>query len=320
MTTPFSLVARRTSFEPRALRGASLAAVLAAVFIVVGGGVVRVTGSGLGCPDWPTCADGTLAPTPAMGWHGAIDFGNRLLTGVLCVVVGWTIVVARLQREEDRQITRWAWIQFWIVLLNAVVGGLTVLAKLSPYMVAAHFIAAMLLLTAAAVTREKVEGLSRVPERGDPQTRRLSVALTVATAFLVVMGTLTTGTGPHAGDSSSVERMPFPWFDVTLAHGAAAGISAGSAIALWRSARAQGARLIRRRASMYLAIFACQAILGIVQSMTSLPAVMVVLHLLGASLIWVGAVRVLLAASSRHSLDRSTSSKALVSTVSCTFP
>jgi hypothetical protein len=196
MTTVFSFFAQRACFGRRALRGASLASLITAVLLVVGGGVVRVTGSGLGCPDWPTCADGLLAPTPAMGWHGVIEFGNRLLTGVLCAVVGWTIVVARLQRDEERRITRWAWIQFWIVLLNAVVGGLTVLARLSPYMVAAHFIAAMLLLTAAAVTREKVEGLSRLPETVDPQTRRLSVALTVATAFLVVVGTVTTGTGP----------------------------------------------------------------------------------------------------------------------------
>ena len=309
-----SNLVEQISFGRRALRGVSLAALVTAVLIMVGGGVVRVTGSGLGCPDWPTCADGSLAPTPAMGWHGVIEFGNRLLTGVLCVVVGWTIVVARLQREEDRQITRWAWTQFWIVLVNAVVGGLTVLAELSPYMVAAHFIAAMLLLTAAAVTREKVEGLSRVPETVDPQTRRLSLALTVATALLVVVGTVTTGTGPHAGDSASVERMPFAWFDVTLAHGAAAAISAGFAIALWRSARARGARLIRRRVSMYLVIFACQAMLGIVQSVTSLPEVMVVLHLFGASLIWVGAVRILLAASSQHGLDPGTSSRALAST------
>lgn len=137
---PFSWLAKRVRVGRGVLRAVSSASLVASILIVVGGGVVRVTGSGLGCPDWPTCTVGSLAPTPAMGWQGVVEFANRLLTGVLCLVVGWTIVAARLQRRQDRAITRWAWIQMWIVVLNAVVGGITVLARLSPYMVAATFL------------------------------------------------------------------------------------------------------------------------------------------------------------------------------------
>ncbi|MER6694113.1 COX15/CtaA family protein [Streptomyces minutiscleroticus] len=122
----------------------------AAVVIIVTGGVVRVTGWGLGCPQWPSCTGGRLAPTAEMGVHGVIEFGNRLLTGALCLVVGWLVIAARLQREPSRAVLRGAWAQFWVIVLNAVVGGVTVWMRLSPYIVAAHFLAATLLLTAAA--------------------------------------------------------------------------------------------------------------------------------------------------------------------------
>lgn len=106
MRTPFFWLAHRFPLERRSLRIASLAALIAAILIILGGGVVRVTGSGLGCPDWPTCVGGSLGPTAEMGWHGIIEFANRLLTIVLCAVVGWVIITARLQREQAPSFTR----------------------------------------------------------------------------------------------------------------------------------------------------------------------------------------------------------------------
>ncbi|MEV4580383.1 COX15/CtaA family protein [Nonomuraea jabiensis] len=144
MTTPFQWLATRVSFERAALRRAAAAGLATSVMIILTGGIVRVTGSGLGCDGWPNCSEGSFAATPEMGVHAAIEFSNRLLTGVVCAAVGWLIVVARLQRRPVPALTRWGWVQFWIVILNAVVGGITVWARLSPYIVAAHFLAAVL--------------------------------------------------------------------------------------------------------------------------------------------------------------------------------
>lgn len=152
MRTPLSWLADRYSLGARSVRLAALGSVVASIAIIVTGGIVRVTGSGLGCTDWPMCTGETLAPTAEMGVHGAIEFGNRLLTGALCAVVGWVIITARLQERPMPAALRGGWAQFWIVMLNAVVGGVTVWMRLSPYIVAAHFLAATLLLTAAVYT------------------------------------------------------------------------------------------------------------------------------------------------------------------------
>ncbi len=138
--SPLSWLARRVSFGWGSLRAAAAVSVATSVMIIVTGGVVRVTSSGLGCPTWPSCTGGGLAPTPEMGIHGAIEFGNRLLTGALCVAVGALIIIARCQRQPDRAVLRAAWLQFWLIVLTALVGGVTVLAPLSPYIAAAHLV------------------------------------------------------------------------------------------------------------------------------------------------------------------------------------
>lgn len=300
--TPFTWLEKRVRFDRSALRWAALLAVAASILIIVTGGVVRVTGSGLGCPTWPSCSVDTLAPTAEMGIQGVIEFGNRLLTGVLCAIVGWLIIVARLQRQPVPQVTRWAWAQFWIILLNAVVGGITVLARLSPYIVAAHFLAATLLLTAAAVAWHKVGQLDADAHAAehDSGTRRLGTALLVSTAVLLVAGTLVTGAGPHAGDSSDVARMPFDWTAVTILHGVAAVVVLCVAVTLWIKAGATPDSLARRRITVFLVVFLAQGLVGIVQVATSLPEVVVVLHLLGSALVWIGAIRVYLDSRPPH--------------------
>lgn len=294
--TPFAWLEKRVSFGRSALRWAAVLAVAASVLIIVTGAIVRVTGSGLGCPTWPSCTADTLAPTAEMGVHGLIEFGNRLLTGVLCVIVGWLIVVARLQREPVPQVTRWAWAQFWIVVLNAVVGGITVLARLSPYIVAAHFLAATLLLTAATVAWHKVGQLDR-PARtasSDPAVRGLATALLLLTAILLVAGTVVTGTGPHAGDSSEVERIPLDWMEVTIAHAVTAAAVFVVAVIIAVKARAASGDPVRRRVAVFLIVFLGQGLVGLIQVATALPELVVVLHLLGSALVWIGAIRVFL--------------------------
>ncbi|MFD4367095.1 heme A synthase [Rhodococcus sp. NPDC058521] len=291
--TPLSWLAGRVYFGRSSLRVAAAVAVAASVMIIVTGGVVRVTGSGLGCPTWPSCTGEGLAPTPEMGIHGAIEFGNRMLTGVLCLAVGALIIIARCQNRPDRAVLRAAWLQFWIVVLNAVVGGVTVLARLSPYIVAAHFIAAMLLLTAAVYTVELVG-------RGDrPDVAEVDRGLVVrsrwlvaSSAVLVLIGTAVTGSGVHAGDSSDVHRMPFDWLTMVILHASSALATLILAVAIMRSAHRTGASLVSSRTVVFVGLFLAQGLIGVLQALSVAEEVLVVLHMLGAALIWSGALRV----------------------------
>ncbi|MEV6562355.1 COX15/CtaA family protein [Nocardia sp. NPDC051756] len=303
LRTPFSYLDGKIGFGRGALRAAAASAVLASIAIIVGGGVVRVTGSGLGCPDWPTCANGALSPTPEMGLHAVVEFVNRLLTGVICVVVGALIVVARFQREPWPQVTRLAWVQFWIVVLNAVVGGLTVLARLNPYMVAAHFLAATLLLAGAAATWDALDrrhDAIRPTAVGTPTQRQLVWVLLTTTAALMIVGTAVTGAGPHAGDSSDVQRMPFDWATATWLHAVLASAVTIAAASIWKSS-SPGTDLRRRTAWVLLALTAQMGV-GITQSATRLPNSLVIVHMLVAALVFIGAIRVFLEISPYYRL------------------
>ncbi len=292
--TPFTLLAERFTVSRRGLYWATTAALLMSVVLMVTGGVVRVTGSGLGCPDWPTCDGDSITTTAEMGIHGVIEFGNRMLTWVLSAAVGWAIIAARLQKPQDVITTRLAWSQFWMVMLNAVIGGITVITGLNPYTVALHFLAATALLTTATFTWHRVRAADAPPPMGvGERSHRLGRGLLASAAVLVVLGTITTGAGPHAGDSSEVHRIPVDWALITWIHGLAAAATLVFAVLLMRSL-APEARTARFRTGAFLLVLALQGVIGIVQSLTHLPALVVVLHLLGAALVWIGAVRVAL--------------------------
>lgn len=296
MNTPLGWAAARWALSPRALRWASTAALIVSIVIIFTGGLVRVTGSGLGCPDWPTCDGVNIAASPELGIHGAIEFGNRMLTTVIVVAVGWVIIAARLQRPRVRSLTRLAWSQFWLVVANAVAGGVTVLVGLNPWVVALHFVLAIALLATTTLTWHRVhENRDVTSELLSPRTRTLSWALVGATAVLIIAGTLVTGSGPHAGDSADVPRMGFDWATVASVHGIIGSSVAVIAIALLVSLGVgERDRLARRRLVVFLVVIAAQGLAGVIQSLTGLPEALVSFHLLGAALVWVGALRVLL--------------------------
>jgi cytochrome c oxidase assembly protein subunit 15 len=259
--------------------------------IIVTGGVVRVSGSGLGCPSWPDCTADSLTPPAGFGLHGAIEFGNRMLTGVVCLAVAWVILAVRLQPRPDRRQLRFAWAQFWIVVLNAVVGGVTVLVGLNPYVVALHFLAALLLLTATTISWELARN-PRADGRPAGRDRPLAVPVAMVLAVLVVVaGTVVTGTGPHPGDSGAVARMPFDWTVVVYLHGSIATLLLADVVACALLARRRSAGAAARRSLILVAVLLGQAGVGLVQSLIGLPAAAVILHMLGAAFVWVGAVR-----------------------------
>nr|WP_246314443.1 COX15/CtaA family protein [Kineococcus aurantiacus] len=265
------------------------------ILIIVTGGIVRVTGSGLGCPTWPRCTDDSFtSATASTGVHGAIEFGNRMLTTVIVLAVGAVIVACLLQRPRHRALLWSACGQFAGVLLNAVVGGITVWTGLNPYVVAAHFLAAIALLVSTTVSFD-IAHRAVVPAPAGA-TRRLARWLVLVTAVVVVLGTVVTGSGPHPGDGAEVHRIPVSWTLVTVVHGiAAVGALVLSAVVV-AVARRSGDRLVHRRAAVLLALFVAQAALGVYQSLDGLPGLAVVLHLGGAALTAAGATRVLLAA------------------------
>ncbi len=268
---------------------------MVSVLIVLGGGVVRVTGSGLGCPTWPACDPSSLAPTPELGIHGIIEFTNRTLTGLLVVAVALAIIVVRLQKPYNRALGRLAWSQFWLVVVNAVAGGVTVLTALNPWVVALHFVLAIALLTTTTLTWHRARERADAAPPSPPVVRGLGWAVAACTLVLVIVGTLVTGAGPHSGDSADVERIPFVWADVTIVHAALGTLTLIIAVVLFVIAgRGAAARVVRFRVGFFLIVVVLQAAVGTVQALTALPAALVALHVLGAALVWIGALRVLL--------------------------
>jgi cytochrome c oxidase assembly protein subunit 15 len=293
-----SWLASRFTLGARALRWGTTAALVVSIFIVFSGGVVRVTGSGLGCPTWPACDTGSLTTTPALGIHGLIEFANRSLTAILIIAVGWAIVAARLQKARNRTLTRLAWSQFWLVVANSIAGGISVLTGLNPYVVAMHFILAMALLTATTLTwhrARQVISAPAIPTAPPRLSSILSRVLVAATLALIMLGTLVTGSGQHSGDSAQVPRMGFVWAQVTLAHGILGTVVILLGLALYVSLRGRPeASLARRRVVVFLIVTIAQAALGLFQATTGVPAALVAIHVLGSALVWVGVLRVLL--------------------------
>ncbi|MFF3486081.1 heme A synthase [Streptomyces sp. NPDC002701] len=298
---PLAFIAGRWTPSPRTVRRAALAALVMAVLIVVTGGAVRLTGSGLGCPTWPKCTEDSLTNTHEMGVHGVIEFGNRMLTYVLCAAVGWAIVAARSQKPYRRSLTRLGWAQFWVVMGNAVLGGVVVLVGLNPYTVAAHFLLSTALIAVATVmwqrTREG-DGAPR-PLVGRP-VQQMAWILVGVTVLLIAVGTVVTGAGPHAGDSSEVERIPLDWENVTKLHAVLAWIVVTLAFALWFVLKAVDAPEgpLHRTHDLFLVLLA-QGAIGYVQYFTDLPEVLVGLHMFGSCLVWIATLRVLLALRER---------------------
>lgn len=276
-----------------------LALVLTAL-IVLTGGAVRLTGSGLGCSNWPECSAGHL--TSALQFHGLIEFGNRLVTVVLTVAVALAFLgtVFRSPRRRDL-----IWLSGGLVagvLAQAVLGGIVVYTKLNPYLVMVHFYLTMLLLVDAVVlvhrsTREYGPGSGHllVPR----PLIRLFYGLLALLAIVIGAGTATTGAGPHAGDSSGQEvakRIPIALRDMAELHSSLAllliGVTIGLVVALHV---ADVPERVRRAARILMALMVAQAAVGYTQYFTHLPALLIEVHLLGVTALVIGSVQTFLA-------------------------
>ncbi|MFF5443790.1 heme A synthase [Streptomyces sp. NPDC012888] len=298
---PLAFIAARWTPSPRIVQRAALAALVMTVVIVVTGGAVRLTGSGLGCDTWPKCTDDSLITTPEQGFHGIIEFGNRMLTYVVSGAVGWYILAARSAKPWRRSLTRLGWTQFWIVCANAVLGGITVRTGLNPYSVAGHFLLATALIGVTTLAWQRTrEGDGPARPRVPAPVRQLSRALLVTTFVLIAAGTVVTGSGPHAGDSSEVKRMGFDWETTAHVHAVAAWAVCALALAMWLVLRVVDAPDdTRARARDLLLVLLAQGALGYVQFFSELPEVLVGAHMLGSCLVWIAVLRLALSLRER---------------------
>ena len=283
-------MARRT-LSPSAYRRVTLVAHVALAFIIVSGGAVRLTGSGLGCPDWPTCDDGRLvAPLET---HAMVEFVNRTVTGLVSVAV-IVAVLGSLRRSPRRRDLVWLSLGLVAGVLGQIVlGGLTVLFDLAPPLVMGHFLLSIAILADALVLHWRA-GLPDDAVRRPlvaPELRLLGRVVTGATALVVLLGTVVTAAGPHAGDRD-VPRLGVSLHRAAQVHGLSVVVLLSLVVtvaALLRRARAP--RAVRRRAEVLLGVLVAQGAVGYVQYFTGVPVLLVGIHIAGAVAVWSAAVR-----------------------------
>jgi cytochrome c oxidase assembly protein subunit 15 len=270
--------------RPRPLWALAVANLVANVGIVVTGGAVRLTGSGLGCPTWPRCTDRSYVPHGELGVHGVIEFGNRTLTFVLAAIAiaCWVAALLALVRtwRGDRD-----WAPFLLstvvalgVPAQAVVGGITVLTDLNPWIVSFHLLVSMAMIGVCVWLLDVLRGPTREGATGGVRSLAWLV-FTVGWAVLY-LGTVVTGSGPHAGDLDSPRNGLDP-VHVSQLHADVVFLFVGLTVGLVYAAP----RAARRPVQVLLGVQLAQSLVGFVQFFTDLPIVLVGIHLLGAALV-----------------------------------
>jgi cytochrome c oxidase assembly protein subunit 15 len=284
-----SLLSRITRPSPRLVRVLALAVVVTQSLISVTGSVVRVTGSGLGCPTWPQCFPGSMVPVahPEVATlHQVIEFGNRTLTGLVGFVALACFLAAWRTWPSRGRLLGLALIMPVGVVVQAVLGGITVLVDLSWWSVSIHFMAsAVLIWLATHLYKAASEGDEPAMLVITPAMRRLLVGLTGIAATMLVAGTLVTAAGPHAGDVDT-PRLGLPVPTLAEAHSllVMAYVCLLAVFGVWlRHARPTKALLVAYGAACVVVL--AQGALGSAQYLLGVPGAMVVLHVLGATLV-----------------------------------
>lgn len=253
--------------------------------IIVTGAIVRVTASGLGCPTWPECVDGSITPTDEQteAFHKYIEFGNRTLTGVL-MLVAIAVFVATLRRFRSPRIRVLAAAPLLGTLAQAVLGGITVLTGLNPWIVASHFLLSIVLVELSVRLWWQVHHSAVAQSAFRTLIARV---LVTSAASVIVVGTLVTGSGPHSGDSADVGRMDFDPRIITWLHADLVWLFVGIVIAVAVLLKTQSASKAAWRSWQILAATViAQGALGYVQHFSGLPVVLVATHVLGAVIMW----------------------------------
>jgi cytochrome c oxidase assembly protein subunit 15 len=273
------------------VRPLAWASLVANSVLVVTGGAVRLTASGLGCPTWPRCTDQSFRPHGALDFHQAIEFGNRMLTFVLVAVAIATLVAAWQTGRRDLRVL--GLVLALGVPAQAVIGGITVLTDLNPWVVSLHLLCSLAIIGLAVLFLWRLDHPASRSSGGADTTLAW---LTFAAGWLVLyVGTVVTGSGPHAGDID-VPRNGLDPLQLSQLHADLVFLFVGLTIGLIFAARAAGRpRAVQRAVVTLLGLELAQGAIGFVQYFTDLPVVLVGFHLLGAALVSAAAAWTLLA-------------------------
>ncbi len=280
----------------RALSPLSLALLISQAAIIVTGGAVRLTGSGLGCPTWPECTPGSYVPVKnqAEGTvHSWIEFGNRLLTFVLIFVsIATVIAVFRAGRKELRAL---AIGQFLGIFGQGVLGGITVLTNLNPISVASHYLLSIVLIAGATslYSQRKTPTVNSAPTVQQLYFSRIHI---LWSALVVILGTVVTGSGPHAGDINA-PRLHVKIQSAALLHGSAVVILLVLSVAFYLHSTTSA--VTKRRLLIFLVLSLSQGLIGYIQYLQGVPQLLVAAHLLGSSLVWIAAWQVWLSVTKK---------------------
>jgi len=274
----------------------AVASVVSQAGIIVTGGAVRLTASGLGCSEWPRCTPESYVTTPEMGINGIIEFGNRLLTFVLAAIAVLTILALWRLRKTHRSLFVMSIILLCVIPAQAIIGGVTVWTGLNPWVVMLHFLVSALMVSIAALLAHRIGAERRARHTGvhpvkiqDGETTRItriSAVLIYAAGWVALtLGTVVTGSGPHGGDPAA-PRHAFDPLVITRLHAAPVYIMVIFTVVLLVVVRRINSSRAQRRAVWgFAAVLVFQALVGFYQHFNGLPIVAVLLHMLGTGLV-----------------------------------
>lgn len=274
----------------RGYRRVTFLAVAALSAIIVSGGAVRLTDSGLGCPDWPTCSRHSfVAPWQ---YHAVVEFANRCFTGLVVAAVVLAVAGALMRRPRRRDLVALSLGLVAGVVAQIILGGLTVLFKLAPPFVMAHFLLSIALLWDAVVLHHRAGQPPTAPQRVvGREIVWLGRLIMAVTAAVIVMGTVVTGAGPHAGNAQT-PRLGVSFRSVAEVHASIVMLLLGLTLAsLFALHVARAPRRVQRAGGVMLGVMAAQAVVGYAQYFTKVPALAVGIHIAGATAVWIAVVQ-----------------------------
>ncbi len=290
-----SVSVRVPRISPVTYQRIALVSVVLLAVIIVTGGAVRLSGSGLGCSDWPNCEPGRLTPRGVSDVHAMVEFLNRMFTGLVSagVIVCVLGSLVRVPRRTDL-----VWLSLGLVggvFAQAVLGGLTVLFELRPEFVMAHFLVSLVLLANALVLyRRSSEPVGAPRPLVDQQVRNAGRALLIMACVVVTTGTVVTATGPHGGDEEA-KRFALDLPTVARVHGTSVVVFLALALAtLWLLRRTRAPQGVQTRLGVLLVAVVVQGAIGYAQYLSGIPELLVGFHLAGATAVWAATVWFLL--------------------------